>query len=52
MSKAGEMKKAIIILLAVCLWVLYLLSLEPPKKFEDLTPEERLMMDIDATAIF
>ena len=40
------------IVLAVVLWLIWLWLCEPPKRFEDLTPEERLRSDIEATAIF
>ena len=33
-------------------WAVISLKLWPPKKWEDLTPEEKLRHDIDATAIF
>lgn len=37
------------VFLAFVLWILWLILLDPPKRFEDLTPEERLMLDIEAT---
>lgn len=37
------------IVMAIVLWILWLIFLEPPRKFEDLTPGERLMLDIEAT---
>lgn len=36
------------IVLAVVLWLIWLWLCDPPKRFEDLTPGERLRSDIEA----
>lgn len=43
------MRRKLWILIAFALWVILLGS---PRKWDDLTPEERLQHDINATAIF
>lgn len=46
-----KIKHAVIVVLLVA-WLIFSMILWPPKKWEDLTPEERLRHDIDATAIW
>ncbi len=46
------MKRDRVIIVILIAWVILSLMLSPPRKWEDLTPEELLRHDIDATAIW
>ena len=46
-----KIKNAVIVVLLAA-WMAISWILWPPKKWEDLTPEEKLRHDIDATAIW
>ena len=46
------MKRNTMVIVFLAIWAVIMMWLFPPRKWEDLTPEERLRHDIDATAIF
>lgn len=47
----NKLKQAALVI-AMIIWAVVSMKLWPPRKWEDLTPEELLRHDIDATAIF